>query len=68
MEVERARNLNCFIPRNTFCATSSRGWETMCSDRDCRIFRGMIIACDGCEKMARTNTGMQPASMHHART
>jgi len=23
----------------------------MCTDRDCKIFRGMLIACDDCEHM-----------------
>jgi len=23
----------------------------MCTDRDCKIFRGMLIACDECERM-----------------
>lgn len=23
----------------------------MCTDRDCKIFRGKLIACDDCERM-----------------
>ena len=30
----------------------------MCTDRDCSIFRGMIIACDACERNIKmTNQG-----------
>jgi hypothetical protein len=26
----------------------------MCTDRDCDIFRGKLIACDACERMNET--------------
>lgn len=25
----------------------------MCSERDCKIFRGMIIACDSCDRLQK---------------
>jgi hypothetical protein len=30
----------------------------MCSDNDCRIFRGTIIACDACERNANVMSQM----------
>lgn len=32
---------------------TARGWEQMCSDKDCQIFRGMIMACDACSKQMK---------------
>ena len=32
---------------------TARGWERMCSDKDCQIFRGMIMACDACNKQMK---------------
>ena len=29
----------------------------MCSERDCNIFRGMITACDGCNKWTNVSIG-----------
>jgi hypothetical protein len=26
----------------------------MCTEKDCRIFRGMLIACDACERAMET--------------
>lgn len=32
----------------------------MCSDKDCRIFRGTIIACDACERNTNVMSQMPP--------
>jgi len=32
------------------------GWEQMCTEKDCNIFRGMIIACDSCERLPRVES------------
>ncbi len=35
----------------------------MCTERDCDIFRGKLIACDGCERMnERMATGPRMAA------
>jgi hypothetical protein len=31
----------------------------MCTEKDCSIFKGMLIACDACERMPRGVTQMQ---------
>lgn len=39
----------------------------MCSERDCSIFRGMLTACDGCERMSKSNGTPSQASLGAAR-
>jgi len=32
----------------------------MCSERDCRIFRGQIVACDRCARKGETEANQRP--------
>lgn len=35
----------------------------MCTEKDCSIFRGMLIACDDCDRMAEKNAQFRGISM-----
>lgn len=39
---------------------SRAGMGSMCTDKDCDIFRGKLMACDTCERMSdRTPRGFE---------
>lgn len=36
----------------------------MCTEKDCSIFRGMLIACDACDRMAEKSVQFGGISMN----
>jgi hypothetical protein len=55
LKLATAGNLHALISGTVIRVAQVGDGKKMCSERDCSIFRGMITACDACEKKIVSN-------------